>query len=225
MSDKQSHRQRRPHKNNKYNSKDDTATSNPNNSNNTERSYQRPPSSSRPLSQNKRRKQAAISLASFSSKKGHDRAIVEYKKRKDEKFQKNAVLLREYQRAMKSEGYVGGRGASRKRVDERTVADGDDEDDGGGRDGDAENEELAERHPRKKRRKADPLHYAKKEAELRQAEKLEMESQKKADEKTEGQKQKSRKVRARKLMKRTRRGQPVMKNVIGDMLSKIKSDM
>mmetsp|Transcript_17101 Transcript_17101/g.37124 ORF Transcript_17101/g.37124 Transcript_17101/m.37124 type:complete len:148 (+) Transcript_17101:277-720(+) len=131
MSDKQSHRQRRPHK---YNNNDDTS----NNNNNNERSYQRPPSSSRPLlSQTKRRKQAAISLASFSSKKGHDRAIQEYKKRKEEKFQKNAVLLREYQRAMKAEGYVGGRGASRKRVDERTVVendrDDDDDDDDAGR--------------------------------------------------------------------------------------------
>ena len=76
-------------------------------------------------SQKYRRRQAAISLASFSSKKGHYRALQEYKKRKETKFLQNASLLREYKKTMKQEGYDVGRGASRKRDnDEMGIAKG-----------------------------------------------------------------------------------------------------
>ena len=87
-------------------------------------------SSSSSSSQTKRRKQAAISLASFSTKKGHDRALQEYKKRKETKFLANATLLRGYQRAMKREGYDAGKGASRKRREGRHDGDGGGDGDG-----------------------------------------------------------------------------------------------
>jgi hypothetical protein len=45
-------------------------------------------------SQTKRRRQVAISLASFSTKKGHNCALQEYKKRKETKFLTNVTLLR-----------------------------------------------------------------------------------------------------------------------------------
>lgn len=186
----------------------------------------------RSSSQTKRRRQAAVSLTSFSSKKGHDRALQEFKKRKETNFNKNAVLLREYQRAMKQEGYEVGRGASRKRGGLRDEdvgtgakdgkSDNDDDDD------DDDNEELQtaeQQQSRKKRHKSDPLHRAKKEAESRKAEQLETISQKEQRQQNESKKQQDRRKRAKKMMRRTKRGQPLMKNVIGDMLGKIKSDV
>mmetsp|Transcript_8227 Transcript_8227/g.17536 ORF Transcript_8227/g.17536 Transcript_8227/m.17536 type:complete len:210 (+) Transcript_8227:82-711(+) len=177
-------------------------------------------------SQNQRRRNAAISLNSFSSKKGHDRALQEYKKRKDQKFQKNAALLREYQRAMKQEGYDVGKGASRKR-----------DRDGEDRSGNAEksaaddNSEEVENHQksgestRKKRHKSDPLYQARKQAEIRKQQQLEEISERKGNQQNEGKKQHLRKVRAKKMMQRTKRGQPLMKNVIGDLLGKIRGDI
>ena len=177
-----------------------------------------------------RRKQAAISLNSFSSKKGHDRALQEYKKRKETKFQKNATLLREYQRAMKQEGFEVGKGASRWRDEDgrksgskkrKNITDEgntDDIDEFAG-------ETYEQRKARTKRQKSDPLLKARKIAEQRKAEKEELVAQKETKIKNEGKKQHDRKTRAKKLMKRTRKGQPVMKNVIGDLLGRIKSEV
>ena len=175
-----------------------------------------------------RRKQAAISLNSFSSKKGHDRALQEYKKRKETKFQKNATLLREYQRAMKQEGYEVGKGASRWRDDDgrkgskkrKNIAE-EEEDDNDNFD----EETYEQRKARTKRQKSDPLLKARKIAEQRKTEKAELIAQKETKTKNEGKKQHDRKTRAKKLMKRTRKGQPVMKNVIDDLLGRIKSDV
>ncbi|KAL7434006.1 hypothetical protein ACHAXH_005113 [Discostella pseudostelligera] len=179
---------------------------------------------------NQRRRQAAISLASFSTKKGHDRALQEYKKRKETKFQKNSKLLREYQKVMKQEGYDAGRGASRKRTDRPREEDDDDEQPscGGGAKSTTEwgesNDQTIAEESRKKRHKSDPLHQAKKEAECLRAEQLEAMSQNEQRQQQEKKKLKDRKVRAKKMMQRTKRGQPLMKNVIGDLLAKIKSD-
>lgn len=172
-----------------------------------------------------RRKQAAISLNSFSSKKGHDRALQEFKKRKETKFQKNATLLREYQRAMKQEGYEVGKGASRWRDEDgrkgskkRKNSEEDDNDN-------MDEETYEQRKARTKRQKSDPLLKARKIAEQRKAEKAELIAQKETKIKNEGKKQYDRKSRAKKLLKRTRKGQPVMKNVIDDLLGRIKSDV
>ncbi|KAL7498898.1 hypothetical protein ACHAWT_008588 [Skeletonema menzelii] len=172
-----------------------------------------------------RRKQAAISLNSFSSKKGHDRALQEFKKRKETKFQKNATLLREYQRAMKQEGYEVGKGASRWRDEDgrkgskkRKNSEEDDNDN-------VDEETYEQRKARTKRQKSDPLLKARKIAEQRKAEKAELIAQKETKIKNEGKKQHDRKSRAKKLLKRTRKGQPVMKNVIDDLLGRIKSDV
>ena len=147
--------------------------------------------------------------------------------RKEIKFQKNATLLREYQRAMKQEGFEVGRGASRWRDEDgrkggkkrkNTTTDEDD-------DNDANGNNNEQQKSRTKRHKSDPLLKARKLAEQKLAEKAELVAQKETKIKTEGQKQHDRKARAKKLMKRTRRGQPVMKNVIGDLLGRIKSEV
>ncbi|EJK49289.1 hypothetical protein THAOC_31858, partial [Thalassiosira oceanica] len=159
---------------------------------------------------NQLRKQAAISLSSFSSKKGHDRALQEYKKRKETNFNKNAVLLRQYQRAMKSEGYEAGKGASRKRKQSQEA-----EEDRAG--------QVESPDKKRKRHKSDPLHQARRKAEQRKAEQQDKAQQKQERMLDEGQKQAHRKKTARKYIERTRRGQPVMKNVICGMLDKIQN--
>ena len=50
-------------------------------------------------------------------------------------------------------------------------------------------------------------------------------NQKQQKQESEVKKQQHRKVRAKKMMQRTKRGQPLMKNIIGDLLGKIKSDV
>jgi hypothetical protein len=182
--------------------------------------------SSADRSQTHRRRQAAISLNSFSSKKGHDRALKEYKKRKETKFQKNATLLREYQRAMKQEGYEVGKGASRWREEEErkgssTKRKKNTDDDNN----DVDDANYKQHNSRTKRHKSDPLLKARKRAEQHKAEKEKRISQQATKIMNESKKQQDRKIRAKMLMKRTRKGQPVMKNVIGDLLGKIKSEV
>lgn len=182
-----------------------------------------------PLSQTKRRKQAAISLTKFSTKKGHDRALQEYKKRKETKFQKNATLLRTYQKAMKKEGYDAGRGASRKRRSTGDLKEGDLDNDVVGEKEETSNNnskdfETVDSVVRKKKR-ADPLHHAKKEAERRKTERMEVINTNEVRQKEMNKREQERKARAKKMMQRTRRGQPLIKNVIGDLLIKIKSDV
>lgn len=139
---------------------------------------------------------------------------------------------------MKQEGYDAGRGASRKRTDRpiREEQEGGSDDDieqsspgdGGGK---SKMEQAVTKEcstsdqSRKKRHKSDPLHHARKEAERQRAEQLEAISQKEQRQQQEGKKLKDRKVRAKKMMQRTKRGQPLIKNVIGDLLAKIKSDV
>mmetsp|Transcript_9483 Transcript_9483/g.16515 ORF Transcript_9483/g.16515 Transcript_9483/m.16515 type:complete len:234 (+) Transcript_9483:103-804(+) len=230
MTDNHRRRQRRPYNSSKYND-EERGDGDGNVQQHTTRS------------QNYRRRQAAISLNSFSSKKGHDRALQEYKRRKETKFQKNAALLREYQRAMKAEGYDAGRGASRKRdrnyKTEENAAEREEGAEEGKRnkgrrrnngvdDDDNDEEEDVEeeqQQSRRKRHKSDPLHHARKQAELRKAERAQTDAQKEQRQREEMQKSQGRKDRARKLMKRTRRGQPVMKNVVNDLLGRIKSDV
>jgi hypothetical protein len=127
---------------------------------------------------------------------------------------------------MKQEGYEVGKGASRWRDEEgRKGSSKKRKKDTNIDDADDANNEHQQQSSRTKRHKSDPLLKARKHAEARKAETAELINQKEAKIKNESKKQHDRKVRAKKLMKRTRKGQPVMKNVIGDLLGKIKSDM
>jgi len=156
---------------------------------------------------------AVISLTQFAhnKSKGTRRAIENFKQKKTSHFNRNAGLLREYKKVMKNEGFDAGKGASRKRnqddVTDRTKD---------------QSEETAQRS--KKRAKADPFAKAKEKArqgkEDEQTRSREIQAEMKQREKT----QKEKKLRAKKLAKRTKKGQPIMKNIIGDMLDRIKAD-
>lgn len=155
----------------------------------------------------RRKGNSVISLTQFahSKSKGTRKAIEKYKQKKQAKFNHNAQLLKQYKKVMKKEGFEAGKGASRKRNKD------DDDEDG--------------ERSSKKRVKADPFAKAK-----RKAEQAQLDSEKRVIEREEGkkkqsEKEKQKKLRARKLSKRTKKGQPIMKNMIGDMLEKIKSDI
>ena len=154
---------------------------------------------------------SVISLTQFahSKSKGTRRAIEQYKQKKQSNFNRKAGMLREYKKVMKSEKFTPGRGASRN----RSLND------------DRNDNNFDEGNNRSKRRhKSDPFAKAKLKAEEnKQAivnKKLELGEKIKQNSINE----KKKKLKARKLGKRTRKGQPIMKNVIGDMLAKIKSD-
>ncbi len=185
-----------------------------------------------------------ISLTQFAhaKSKGTRRAIEKFRTKKKSKFNRNAGLLREYRKAMKSEGYDAGKGASRKRSlgdssiqndehdehddhddhenpgtgekpDTRSIIDGNVG--GGGRGGEGSDR-------KKKRHKSDPFMRAK---EIAKRNKEDQQNRKKMriEEMEENErKMKQKKSRARMMTKKTSRGQPIMKNIVGDLLDKIK---
>ena len=154
---------------------------------------------------------SVISLTQFahSKSKGTRRAIEKFKQKKTNKFNHNAKLLRDYKKVMKSEGYEAGQGASRKRNQANS------EDKGDGAD---------EQDKPKKRQKSDPFAKAKLKAKQAKEDVYNGKLDKEQQVKERAIKEKQKKVKTRKLAQRTKKGQPIMKNVIGDMLAKIKAD-
>mmetsp|Transcript_19534 Transcript_19534/g.30140 ORF Transcript_19534/g.30140 Transcript_19534/m.30140 type:complete len:181 (-) Transcript_19534:167-709(-) len=163
------------------------------------------------------RRRKAIGVEEFAAgkKKGVTRAIHAYNERKEKKMVEKSKLLRQYQKAMKREGYEPGRGASRKRYSRST------EDENGEEDSFKHEKEEEEVSRRKKMKKSDPLAKSRQRAEEMKQEK-ERNHQERVDKgkKREAQLQK-RKIRAKNMTKRTRKGQPIMKNQISSILEKL----
>lgn len=160
---------------------------------------------------------SVISLTQFahSKSKGTRRAIERFNQKKQSKFNRNANLLRQYKKVMKDEGYQAGKGGSRKRnqTDAEGTGSNNKSDDYG---------DCTERS--KKRHKSDPFAKAKQKA--RQSEVAEQNKKREFQDKMKQRsvKEKQKRLKAKKVMKRTKKGQPVMKSIIGDMLEKIKSN-
>lgn len=161
---------------------------------------------------------SVISLTQFAHSKGKGtrRAIENYKQKKQNKFNHNANLLRGYRKAMKKEGYEAGKGASRKRI----LHDVPPKDEGENEDSTniVDNELRA-----KKKRKTDPFAKARMKAEQNKLDLLKRKQEHTEELERQKKKQQEKKIRTKKLAKRTKRGQPIMKNMIEDMLDKIKS--
>lgn len=162
---------------------------------------------SAPVTISKERKKSSISLENFGQKKGHVRALSEFRNRKHKKRVETATRLRKYKKAMKSEGFQAGRGASRRRWGES----------------EAEEEKLTEQNDDNisRRRKTNPLQKSIDKAEQK---KKNVDAIKKS--KDENEKEKRRKLRERKqqtklLARRTKRGQPIMKHTVNNMLRKL----
>lgn len=160
-------------------------------------------------SDSKRRQgNTVVSLNKFAhgKSKGTRRAIEKFRQKKKSKFNYNAGLLREYKKVMKNEGYEAGKGASRKRQDMETHV----------------NEDATE-VVKEKRKKADPFAKARQQAEKSKLEKIQREEAMKERLKEKALKEKQNKLKARKMAQRTKKGQPIMKNVVEDLLEKIQN--
>ena len=174
-----------------------------------------------PKEQQRRSANSVISLTQFAhaKSKGTRRAIENYKHKKQSKFNRNAGLLREYRKAMKNEGYDAGKGASRKRsLNNEREEQYDEENDG--------MFEESEKEPKSKKRrhhKSDPLAKAKVMAQKSKQDQILQKELKLKQKKENEKKQKQKQKRGKQLRKRTNRGQPIMKNVVGDLLQKIRS--
>lgn len=172
-----------------------------------------------------------ISLTQFAHAKsqGTRKAIENYKHKKQSKFNRNAGLLREYRKVMKSEGYEAGKGASRKRPlqEDEGGRNNDDEDYDRKRTGivdirNGDDNYNGDQKNVKKRHKADPFAKAKEMAKRSKEDRVHQREMKVKEQEENKKKLKQKQIRSRKLAKRTSRGQPVMKHVVSDLLEKVK---
>jgi hypothetical protein len=162
----------------------------------------------------KERSKRSISLETFGQKKGHIRALEEFKLRKEKKRVETAKALRRYKKTMKHEGYEAGTGASRKRKAETQTTEV--EGAAGG-----ESSLPVEPNGSNRRRKINPLKKA-----LDKAKEKKEETERKIKEREDNLKEKEQKIRERKrqsilLAKRTKRGQPIMKHTVENLLKKL----
>ena len=182
--------------------------------------------SNRNSDQRRRRVDGNVSMASFAHRKGgHDRAIQEFRKRKERKFSENAKQLRQYRKVMKQEGYDAGKGASRKRsydsnndddANEDVVEDDTQQTSGGVKDD--------QQPPNKKQRrpaKTNPFQKSLKKAQQKKLDQEAIQKEKERQEKQKQQKLRDRRKMTKKLGQRSKKGQPIIKNMAHNLLKKL----
>lgn len=166
---------------------------------------------------------AVVSLTQFAhhKSKGTKKAIEHYRNKQQSKFNRRAGLLRQYKKAMKSEGFDAGVGGSRKRVPD---GEGSSSEDVTNTDADPQDVASTKSNTRKGRAKADPFFKSKQKAQKSKEEKLQRQRDAEEWKDQKEIKLKKRAQRSKLMSKRTRKGQPVMRNMIESMLEKIKRD-
>jgi hypothetical protein len=163
--------------------------------------------------------QAPLSLESFAQRKGQVRALEEFHKRKDRKRVETAKALRSYRRVMKQEGFEAGKGASRKRGSsfEEVPSKIDDTDDGR----QITKSDETENQRGTKKRKTNPFQKSLQKAEQNKRNAEQQKTDKTRQELERKQRLKERKIQSKLLAKRTRKGQPIMKNMAESLLIKL----
>mmetsp|Transcript_37209 Transcript_37209/g.57146 ORF Transcript_37209/g.57146 Transcript_37209/m.57146 type:complete len:170 (+) Transcript_37209:55-564(+) len=152
----------------------------------------------------------------FTSTAGSTRSLKKHQLRKQKHFVHNATLLKSYRKAVVKEGFDPTLSRSKRK---RRETEEDRPRKGNRKDLDDEPGEANKR----KKTKANSLQRARKEKERRQEALDQAQKDRDLREKERFNKQKQRKRRTKLLSKRTKNGQPVMKYVINDMLTKLKS--
>jgi hypothetical protein len=176
-----------------------------------------------------RRKAAGIDA--FTAQKGVTRSIQTYKHRKESKLAKKASLLREYHKVMKKEGLEAGRGKRKRdymdkddnteQIDTRQTENDENHQTDGVTAEDEMEKDSMKKQVKKRKPKMNPLRKALHKATVRKAEQ-EQEQIRRQQELADGKtRMAQRKRTAKMLSQRTKKGQPVMKNVIADLLSRI----
>jgi hypothetical protein len=165
---------------------------------------------------------AGVSLESFAQRKGHIRALEEFHKRKERKRMDTAKALRKYRKVMRQEGYDAGQGASRKRIDTkgneiddiREIGDAPAE-------LDIENTNISEKTQSHKPKKSNPFQKSLKLAKNSKLQAEQQQTDRVAREKERQKKLQERKKLSKVMTKRTRKGQPVMKHRVENLLMKL----
>ena len=169
------------------------------------------------------------------------KSLRRYRKRQEQRFAHKASALRQYKKAMKREGYEAGRGAGRKRyrdgqeddeidgegkrydvaaaTDRHGEASSDDEE--GGSSG---NRDTTTQKNKKRRKKIDPMADIRRKAEEKREERSRIAEEREQKKKTDAAKERQRKKNFRTKQKRTRKGQPIMGDMIKGMLEKLQKD-
>lgn len=153
------------------------------------------------------RRNHAISLERFGQQRGQVRALEEFRYRKDKKRLETAKALRSYKKTMKIEGFEAGRGAARKRnVPDVDITDHLSE---------SNNSRPSKRHKSNTMQKS--IEKARKKKEENGELKKSIDESRNEREK----KLRERKKLSRLLAKRTKRGQPIIKHTVENLLRKL----
>ena len=148
-----------------------------------------------------RRGAPVIGIEGFANPRGVVKGLESFRNRKAKKRLQTAKALRQYAKVMKQEGLEAGRGISRRRHD---------------------GEAPSSDHPNMaKKKKSNPFDKAANVAEQRLAEKAQRELERAKGEERKVRKLRERQERKKLLSKKTKKGQPIMKNVVHDILRKL----
>ena len=186
-------------------------------------------------------RRVVMSVDDFAHRKGVTKALQGFRERKEKKRVATAKALRSYSKVMRQEGYEPGKGASRKRKAESSRDNDDNKqessqaaaaDSTAKKPGDGnrkDNNNNNNKHPstatfRSKRQRSHIFQKSQAQAEQRK-----LAFQKDAEDRIRReaerqQKLSERRYRSKKLRQRTRRGQPVMKNIVDDILHKLERE-
>ena len=144
------------------------------------------------------RQRRGLTVEAFAHRKGVTKALQSFRQRQEKKRVQTASALRQYKKVMKQQGYEPGQGASRKRNTPQN------------------NENIKDRRER--------THLFQKAAqrnEKRKEQQDRSQKEKETNEKQRIQKLKQRSYRTKLHCQRTKKGQPVMKNLVEDILLRL----
>lgn len=172
------------------------------------------------------RRRTVVGLEEFAHRhKADGKAISAFRERKERKRRHTAQALRKYQKVMHAQGYEPGRGASRKRTAETTAEDSNRQTQEPPKNDDDDNRNNHNPPTTHKRHhKTTPflkdIQKAQKQKEAAQSTMVDRETR----EQQRQQKLRDRRQRTKLLRQRTARGQPVMKNLVHDILHKLEKE-
>jgi len=168
-------------------------------------------------------------------------SLTAYKERKEKKFKENARLIRQYKKAVKSEGYDNTRSSAAQLSNHHR--DDDDRKESTGRRnmsavGDDERNTITDmesqlegdkhqtnsKHQRKRPVRPDPFAKARQLAEEKERQSEEAEAARQERQRQLQKRELERKKRSKALSQRTRKGQPVMKSIIKEILEKLQGE-
>jgi rRNA processing len=201
-------------------------------------------------SASKMKKRAVVGIEKFAHQKGVVKALHDFRERKEKKRLETAKSLRHYKKAMKKEGFEPGTGASRKRKQQEQRQEQSEEDGKDSSDAIASQHPAAstgiekraddgKKSPHKKQKwnnnkqreitsvPTAPLSSKdrQRKADAAAAEReVQVQQRRQQEEKERKQALRRRRQRHERLSARTSKGQPVMKNIVHDILAKLQKE-